>query len=84
MNKPIVGGVQEGHGHLEPKNHASKGVDKFEGKSMKLGGGGRFAKGKAEIMKKGLSAKSAGAIMASAGRKKYGASKMAKMAAAHR
>ncbi len=54
----------------------------FKGKSMRLGGGGKFAKGKAKIMKKGLSAKSAGAIMAVAGRRKLGKAKMSKMAKA--
>jgi hypothetical protein len=48
-------------------------------KSMKLGGGGRFAKGQSALEKKGYSATSAGAIMAKAGRKKYGEKKMAKM-----
>lgn len=82
MNSHIVNGVQEGHQHLNSKNHASKGMEKtFEGKSMRLGGGGKFAKGKSELESKGYSEKSAGAIMASAGRKKYGASKMASMAA---
>ncbi|MHB8744757.1 MAG: hypothetical protein ACYC9L_16815 [Sulfuricaulis sp.] len=56
-------------------------MKKFKGKSMKLGGGGRFAKGKAALMRKGMSAGRAGAIMAAAGRKKYGAKKMAKMSA---
>lgn len=46
-------------------------------KSMKPGGGGRFAKGKAALMKKGESAYEAGAVMGMAGRKKYGAKKMA-------
>lgn len=53
-------------------------------KSMKLGGGGRFAAGVKKLTGKGYSKKSAGAIMASAGRKKYGAKKMAKMSAAGR
>lgn len=48
---------------------------------MKLGGGGRFAKGKASLEKKGMGANEAGAIMAKAGRAKYGAKKMAKMSA---
>ncbi len=50
-------------------------------KSMKLGGGGRFAK-----LKKSLSGKvdNPGAVAASIGRKKYGSSKMAKMSAAGR
>jgi hypothetical protein len=50
-------------------------------KKPKLGSGKRFAKGVANIEKKqGLSEGSAKAIMASAGRKKYGAKKMAAMA----
>ena len=53
-------------------------------KSMKVGGGGRFAKGKAALMKKGMSAKRAGGIMAAAGRKKYGKAKFQKMGAAGR
>lgn len=50
-------------------------------KSMKLGGGGRFAAGVSALKKEGKSAESAKAIMAAAGRKKYGAAKMSKMAA---
>lgn len=49
---------------------------------MKLGGGGRFAKMVASIKKTGKSEKSAKAIAASIGRKKYGAKKMTKMAVA--
>lgn len=45
-------------------------------KSMKPGGGGRFQKGKIAIMKKGVSAHEADAIMANAGRKKFGEKKM--------
>lgn len=52
-------------------------------KSMKPGGGGRFA-----ALKAGLAGKygsdRAGAIAASIGRKKYGRKKMARMAAAGR
>jgi len=50
-------------------------------KSMKLGGGGRFAK-----LEKSLKGKVSdpAAVAASIGRKKYGAAKMAKMAAAGR
>lgn len=51
-------------------------------KSMKLGMGGRFAKLKGELAKKGV--KNPSAVAASIGRKKYGATKMAKMAAAGR
>ena len=51
----------------------------------KLGSGARFKAGAKKIQEKeGLSKKSAGAIMAKAGRKKYGAKKMAKMSAAGR
>jgi len=50
-------------------------------KSMKLGGGGRFEKLTKKLESKGKSAESAKAIAASAGRKKYGAAKMASMAA---
>lgn len=46
---------------------------------MKLGGGGRFQKLKESLSKKGV--KGPGALVASIGRKKYGAKKMAKMAA---
>lgn len=50
------------------------------GKSMKLGGGGRFAKLKSKLSKeKGVS--NPGAVAASIGRKKYGASKFQRMAA---
>jgi len=50
-------------------------------KSMKPGGGGRFAKLKGKLSKK-YGAKRAGAIAASVGRKKYGEKKMAAMSAA--
>lgn len=50
-------------------------------KSMKPGGGGRFAAGKAAIERKGVPAAEAGAIMAKAGRAKYGAKKMASWSA---
>lgn len=40
-----------------------------------LGSGGRFAAGVQKIEGEGLSKQAAGAIMASAGRKKYGAKK---------
>lgn len=49
-------------------------------KSMELGGGGRFAALKAKLMAKGKSAEQAAGIAASAGRAKYGASKMSAMA----
>lgn len=53
----------------------------FQGKSMKLGGGGKFAKGMAKMTAKGMPKAEAGAIMANAGRKKYGPSKMASLSA---
>ncbi len=49
-----------------------------KGKSMKLGGGGRFA----ALAKKAGGGKKGAAIAAAAGRKKYGAKKMTKMARA--
>ncbi len=48
-------------------------------KSMKLGGGGRFAALKSKLGKQGAS--NPGALAAYIGRKKYGAAKMSKMAA---
>ncbi len=54
----------------------------YKGKSMKLGGGGRFAKGVDDLMAQGKSRANAEAIMAASGRKKYGAKKMGKMSAA--
>ena len=60
------------------------GLKENYGKAMRLGGGGRFAAGKAKIEAEGKSPESAGAIMAAAGRKKYGAKKMAKWSAAGR
>lgn len=53
----------------------------FEGKSTKSGQGGRFAMMEDALKKQGHSEKSAEAISAAAGRKKYGAKKMAQMAA---
>lgn len=49
-------------------------------KSMKLGGGGRFAKLVGHLKGEGKSEESAKAIAASVGRKKYGNKKMNKMA----
>lgn len=56
----------------------------YKGKSTKPGGGGRFAKMVDSLKREGKSTKSAKAIAASIGRKKYGAEKMAKMAATGR
>jgi hypothetical protein len=54
------------------------------GGKAKLGSGARFAALKSKIQSKGKSAKAAGAIAASIGRKKYGAKKMTAMAVAGR
>ena len=51
------------------------------GKSMKPGGGGRFAKLENKVEGEGKSAASAKAIAASAGRAKYGKKRFAAMAA---
>lgn len=67
-----------GHPFVEEKNHASSGMHK----SMKLGGGGRFENLTHELAAKGAS--NPKALAAVIGRKKYGAHKMAQMAAAHR
>lgn len=50
-------------------------------KSMKPGGGGRFARMTQALIRQGKSKKAAKAIAAAAGRKKYGKKKMAKWAA---
>ena len=57
---------------------------KYKGKSLKPGGGGKFAKMVDALKKKGKSTASAKAIAATVGRKKYGAKKMANWAAAGR
>ena len=54
----------------------------YKGKSMRLGGGGRFAKLVDDFKKKGKSEKQAKALAAAIGRKKYGKEKMKKMATA--
>jgi len=56
----------------------------YKGKSLRKGGGGKFAKMEDALMAKGYSEESAGAITASAGRKKFGAKEFAKMAATGR
>lgn len=76
MSNSIVGGTQMGHEHLNPKNHASKGM----GKSMAPGGGGKFAKLKGELANKPGVYNPAG-LAAAIGRKKYGNKKMASFAA---
>jgi hypothetical protein len=49
-------------------------------KSMKLGGGGRFAAFKRKVEGEGKSPKVAAAIAASAGNRKYGSKRMHEMA----
>lgn len=51
-------------------------------KSMRVGGGGRFAKLKGQLRRKGV--RNPAALAASIGRKKYGRKRYAKMAAAGR
>jgi hypothetical protein len=54
------------------------------GKSMKPGGGGRFAAMTKALEAKGKSVESAKAIAAAAGRKKFGAKRFAELGAAGR
>jgi len=56
----------------------------YKGKSLRAGGGGKFAKMVDAIKKSGKSASAAKAIAAAAGRKKYGKKKFAKMGATGR
>lgn len=56
----------------------------FQGKSMRPGGGGKFAKGVSDMTKKGMPKSEASAIMAKEGRAKYGAKKFAQMGATGR
>lgn len=56
----------------------------FRGKSMRLGGGGKFAKLKAKVEAEGKSPAYAAGVAAKVGREKYGAKKMAKMSATGR
>ena len=60
----------------------AKKAKKYKGKSMRPGGGGRFAKLVDKLKASGKSEESAKAIAAAAGRKKYGAAKMKQMAKA--
>lgn len=51
----------------------------YQGKSNKLGGGGRFAQLKNKLATQGVN--NPGAVAAAIGRKKYGAKKMAQLSA---
>jgi hypothetical protein len=53
----------------------------YKGKSLAPGGGGRFARLVDRLRARGYSEKSARAIAASIGRRKYGARQMARWAA---
>ena len=64
------------------KSMALRSQMRYEGKSMKPGGGGRFAKLTNELKSEGKSEDSAKAIAASVGRAKFGAKKMASFASA--
>jgi hypothetical protein len=65
-----------------PAAKPAKALKTFQGKSTKLGGGGKFAKGVADIEAKGTPPAEASAIMANAGRAKLGAAKFQKLAVA--
>ena len=56
----------------------------YKGKSLRPGGGGRFAGLVDQLRARGMSEKRARAIAASVGRRKYGAKQMAIWAAAAR
>lgn len=56
----------------------------YKGKSLRKGGGGKFAQMKDALMAQGMSKDSADAVAAAAGRKKYGAKEFAKMSATGR
>jgi hypothetical protein len=81
--KTTFADVLKGRG-VEEKMMGGKMEYKKGGKSMKPGGGGRFAKMVSKLKKEGKSEDSAKAIAASAGRKKYGKSRFQEMAAAGR
>jgi hypothetical protein len=66
----------------EELQEAKKKVKTYKGKSMRLGGGGRFAKMVDALVRKGYSKKSAKSIAAKIGRDTYGKQKMAQWAAA--
>lgn len=58
-------------------------ASKYQGKSLKLGGGGRFERLKDKIAARGGVSNPA-AVAAAIGRRKYGASRFQRMAAAGR
>ena len=56
----------------------------YKGKSLKPGGGGRFARLVDQLRARGMSEKRARAVAASVGRRKYGAKQMAQWSASGR
>jgi hypothetical protein len=56
----------------------------YKGKSLRPGGGGRFARLVDKLRERGYTEKRARAIAASVGRRKYGSKQMAQWAAAGR
>jgi hypothetical protein len=56
----------------------------YKGKSLKKGGGGKFAKMTDALKKKGISSARAKAIAAASGRRKYGKAEFQRMATAGR
>jgi len=56
----------------------------YKGKSLRPGGGGRFARLVDQLRSRGYSEKRARAVAAAIGRRKYGAKQMAQWAAAGR
>ena len=56
----------------------------YRGKSLRPGGGGRFQRLVDQLRRRGMSERRARAIAASIGRRKYGAERMARWAAAGR
>ena len=60
----------------------AKKVKTYKGKSLKPGGGGKFARMVDDMVQKGIPLKRAQAIAAAMGRKKYGMKKMSVMATA--
>lgn len=60
---------------------AKKKAKTYRGKSLKTGGGGKFARMVDAMHRKGMPMSRAKAVAAMAGRKKYGKKKMTSMAA---
>ena len=56
----------------------------YKGKSLRPGGGGRFARLVDQLRARGMSEKRARAVAATIGRRKYGSKQMAQWAAAGR